>query len=98
MPLRLDEIDEIKGCDLAEHGIAPMEVHYPTDVVLKLPNPKNIEEVNISVPVTPNHLKLNNVFNFNSPHDGSMRTRNLAQYNLTFEGDSPSSPKLAPRL
>lgn len=95
LPLRLDLESEEKGCDIVEHGVTAHETFNllppPITNSMKIKS----DEVNLSLPVTPVTLNPPSFF------EGSFRNRNLAQYNLTFEGNenianSPRSP--IPRL
>lgn len=95
LPLRLNVESEEKGCDIVEHGVSATD----TTPLYQLPITNSMkvksDEVNLSLPVTPVTLNPPSFF------EGSFRTRNLAQYNLSFEGNEniangPRSP--IPRL
>ena len=94
LPLRLDVESEEKGCDIVEHGISASETFTFLPPPINCNFKAKSDEVNLSLPVTPVTLNPPSFF------EGSFRTRNLAQYNLTFEGNEniANPPRPIPRL
>lgn len=84
--MRLDPISEELGCDIVEHGIGANKPLLPVTVNQSSDPIKN-DETNLSAPVA--QFSLKNI----KPGDGSLRARNLAQFNLAFEGDTNISPR-----
>jgi hypothetical protein len=81
LPLRLDVESEEKGCDIVEHGVTATDSTSILPTVITNSMKIKSDEVNLSLPVTPVTLNPPSFF------EGSFRNRNLAQYNLTFEGN-----------
>jgi len=94
LPIRLNVESEEKGCDIVEHGVTATDIFSSLPPTITNSMKIKSDEVNLSCPVTPVTLNPPSFF------EGSFRTRNLAQYNLSFEGNETiaNPPRAIPRL